>query len=660
MKTAQLVVLLIFGFFLIFSPNPISAQQKSGSIASDTSIPVGPADPAEIEAFLDDLFSQQMKDYHFAGITAAVVKDGQILLHKGYGYADLENQLLVDPAESLFRIGSVTKLFTWTAILQLYEQGKLDLDADIDTYLDFQIPDTFPEPITIKNLMSHTPGFEFLWYEALTSAPEQILPLHDRLVTHMPARVYPPGKVSAYSNYGVELAGYIVERVSGMPYADYIEANILEPLGMAHTTSRQPLPTNLAMGMSKGYVYSQNAYQLKEFQYLSTQPDGAISSTAEDMARFMIAHLQGGSLCSNRVILLDPCGSILKPATEQLMQTSLWGADPRLPGFAYGFMEWNFHGQRILYHAGDTLVFQSNLVLLPDQNLGFFYSYNTANPAVVPWDTTLIAFMQHYYPVELVASQPAPGFTSRAKAYTGNYFLARSSFKTIEKVNNLLQWIRITDSGDGALLLGLPISPIKARLEEIEPGLFREASTGLQFVFRVDNQANSVYLYDTHQPEAPFVKVPWHANPMLHYGLLIACVLIFLSTLVAGLFSGITSLLRRGEHASHPILARIARWTAILVVLLNVSALFAFLAIFLDGSSLVEMIGYGDMARINTILILWLVAAVLTIVLAALTFVSWKKGFWSGLARFHYALVTLAALAFIWFLNYWNLLGFRY
>jgi hypothetical protein len=299
-------------------------------------------------------------------------------------------------------------------------------------------------------------------------------------------------------------------------------------------------------------------------------------------------------------------------------------------------------------------------VLLPDQDLGFFYSYNTSNPSVVPWDTTLIAFLQHYFPVELVASQPAPGFTSRAEAYTGNYFLARRSFTTIEKVNNLLQWIQITDSGDGALLLGLPISPVKARLEEIEPGLFREASTGLQFVFQVDDQGHAVYLYDSHQPEAPFAKVAWHANPMLHYGLLFVCAVIFLSVLFAGLFSGIANLFKRGLRPPHSTLARFARWTAVLVALLDVSALFAFLAIFLSGSCLTEMIDYGEMSSINIILTIWLVAAVLSMFLAALTILVWKKGLWGLMARLHYILVALAAQAFVWFLNYWNLLGFRY
>ena len=603
-----------------------------------------------------------MEDYHFAGITAVVVKDGQTLFQKGYGYSDLENQIPVNPAETLFRIGSVTKLFTWTAVHQLSEQGKLDLGADINTYLDFQLPDTYPEPITLRHLMSHTGGFEAREFELGVRTPDEIKPLGQYLATHIPAREYPPGQVSVYSNYGTDLAGYIIERVAGMPYEDYIGANILQPLGMNHTTPRQPLPSSLAAEMSNGYIYAQNAYQQQDFQIGSTPSCGAISSTAEDMARFMLAHLQGGSLCPGGVNGNSSCASILQPATEQLMQSSLWGPDPRVPGYAHGFMEWNFNGQRILYHGGDTRVFQSMLVLLPEQNLGFFYAYNTMNPSVLPWDLTLIAFMQHYYPVDLAAFQPAPDFHARAETYTGRYFLARSSYTTIEKVNNLriTNWIELTASEDGALLIGLPISPQKIRLEELEPMLFREASTGIQLVFQMEDNGGGVYLYDAHQPSTPWVKMVWHQNPMLHYGLVIVCSVIFLSALLAGLFSAIARIFKRGDLAAQSLSVRFARRIALMVASLDLSALVAFLVVCLDRDGFGVMIAYGEMSAINLILTVWLAAAALTVGVVALTIVAWKQGFWGWMARIYYSMVALAALSFVWFLNYWNLLGFRY
>lgn len=663
MKTAKITILWI----IICSFMSSAARLAVASSVPHLGAPVNlkhrePTDPAEIETFLDQLFNQQMEEYHFAGIAAVVVKDGQTLFQKGYGYSDLENQIPVNPAETLFRIGSITKLFTWTAIHQLSEQGKLDLDADINTYLDFQIPDAYPEPITLRHLMSHTGGFEAREFELGVRNPGEIKPLGQYLAAHIPARVYPAGQVSVYSNYGTDLAGYIIERVAGMPYEDYIEANILKPLGMMRTTPRQPLPSWLAAEVSNGYIYVQNAYQQQDFQIGSTPSCGAISSTAEDMAQFMLAHLQGGSLCPGGVNGNSSCVSILQPDTEQLMQSSLWGPDPRVPGYAHGFMEWNFNGQRILYHAGDTRVFQSMLMLLPEQNLGFFYAYNTMNPAINPWDVTLIAFMQHYYPVDLAAFQPALGFHARAETYTGSYFLARSSYTTIEKVNNLriTNWIELTASEDGALLIGLPISPQKIRLEEVEPMLFREASTGIQLAFQMEDTGRVVYLYDAHQPSTPWVKMVWHQNPMLHYGLVIVCSVIFLSALLAGLFSAFARIFKRGDRAAQPASARFARRIALVVAILDLSALVAFLVVFLGINGFGAMIAYGEMSTINVILTVWLAAAVLTLGVVALTIIAWKQGFWGRMARIHYSLVTLAALAFVWFLNYWNLLGFRY
>jgi CubicO group peptidase (beta-lactamase class C family) len=157
----------------------------------------GPTDRAELEAFLDEELGREMEKHHIAGAAVSVVKDGKLYFAKGYGSADLENGIPVDPEQTVFRIGSLAKLFTWTAVMQLAEQGKLDLDADINTYLDFRIPDTYPQPITLKHLMTHTPGFEDRYYERLASDPNDLLPPREWLVSHMPARVRPPGDAAA-------------------------------------------------------------------------------------------------------------------------------------------------------------------------------------------------------------------------------------------------------------------------------------------------------------------------------------------------------------------------------------------------------------------------------------------------------------------------------
>src|SRR5215204_4549329 len=290
----------------------------------------GPTDPAELEAFLDKLLGKEMKKHHIAGAAVSVVKDGKLFFAKGYGDADLKKGVPVDPERTTFRIASVTKLFTWSAVMQLAEQGKLDLNADINTYLDFRIPDTYPQPVTLKDLMTHTAGFEDLYYERLAKDPNELVPPREWLVSHMPARVRPPGEVAAYSSYGAALAGYIVARVSGEPYDRYVQEHILNPLGMAHTTAQSPTPPDIRAQASEGYTYEDGAFKAfpdySDMGQPAMAPAGGIQSSATDMARFMIAQLQDG-----RHGDADAAGGrILDESTLRQMHSTLYTPDPRL------------------------------------------------------------------------------------------------------------------------------------------------------------------------------------------------------------------------------------------------------------------------------------------------------------------------------------------
>src|SRR5579875_3576638 len=250
-------------------------------------------DPQDLETLLDGMMAAQMQDDHIPGATISVVQNGHFLFTAGYGYADLQQGKPVSDATTLFRIGSVSKLFTWTAVMQLAEEGKVDLHADVNTYLKtFKIPATFPQPITLANLLTHTAGFEDSTTDIFVPDAQDLQPLGIWLATHMPARVYPPGVVTAYSNYGATLAGYIVEQVSGMPFDQYIEQHIFKPLNMNQSTFRQPLPPDLAPNMSQGYTFVNGVYRADPFEDVQVWPAGAMSTTADDMANFMIAQLQ--------------------------------------------------------------------------------------------------------------------------------------------------------------------------------------------------------------------------------------------------------------------------------------------------------------------------------------------------------------------------------
>src|SRR5690625_1500625 len=257
------------------------AAQPSPATDSITSAPA--MTRADLAAFFDGLVPFAMHRSDIAGGVVVVVRDDKVLFASGYGYANVAAQTPVSPKTTLFRVGSISKLFTWTAVMQLVEKGKLDLDRDINDYLDFTIPPRYGKPITLRNLMTHTPGFEDT-AKGLMPATAADVDLARYLKSHIPARIFPPGEIVAYSNYGAGLAGYIVQRVSGEPFADYIAQHILQPLGMAHSTFAQPLPPAFASMLSAGYKRASSGVP-QPFELVDPAPAGALSSSAMDMAR---------------------------------------------------------------------------------------------------------------------------------------------------------------------------------------------------------------------------------------------------------------------------------------------------------------------------------------------------------------------------------------
>jgi CubicO group peptidase (beta-lactamase class C family) len=583
----------------------------------------------------------EMKDNHIPGAVVAVVKDGKLLFAQGYGYADLEKQVAVDPERTLFRPGSVSKLFTWTAVMQLVEQGKLALDADVNTYLDFTIPATYPQPITLKNLLTHTPGFEDKSEGLFILKPEKLMSLGQYLKSNLPARVFPPGTLGAYSNYGNALAGYIVERVAGMPFSEYVEKNIFAPLGMTHSTFRQPLPTQLAVDMSGGYNYSQGEFLKGSFEVVQAYPAGALSASATDLAKFMIAHLQNGQSGSVR---------ILAESTAKQMHSSLFSHDPRITGMAYGFFEDILNGQRVISHGGDTILFHSGLFLLPDQNTGLFVSTNSAGGAGVS-ARLFHLFMDRYYPVSpQPAPQSAPGFAQRIAPYLGEYYPARSNTTTFEKFLQLTQPVQISLSGEGRLLVS--IRGQITQMVEIEPGLLQDLNNpDSHMALRADQ--SGTYLL----PTAPmaFIKLPWYGTSIFQ-GLLLVCGLLFFFCTTLGWGLSFLSGLRKREP--RPLLTRLARLVGVLFGLTFVVFLFGFLAIFVDVDPAfgVPRIFFEMPPSMSFVMALPRIVAGLGVVMLLFCILAWAKRYWTAAGRIHYSLLALTGAALVWVLYYWNFL----
>lgn len=431
----------------------------------------------DVEAFLDGIVPLQLSQGDIAGATIAIVKDGKVLFAKGYGYADLEKKRPVSVEETLFRPGSVSKLFTWTAVMQLFEQGKLDFDRDVNEYLDFRIPDAFGQPISLKNLLAHTPGFEEQIKDLFTT--ESTSPnLGEYLKTHIPARIFPPGTVPAYSNYGAALAGYIVERVSGLPFEQYVDENIFKPLGMTHSTFVQPLPSALAPNMSNGYKLASDG--AKPFEGIVPFPAGSMSSSGADMARFMLAHLQDGQLDGAR---------ILRPETARLMHSRLFALDAASNGMCYGFYEESRNGQRIIGHGGDTVYFHSDLHLMPDSGVGFFVSHNSLGrgsplPRTMLWESLLDRYFPYTAP-----DTPTPGSAKEdAKAVSGTYMLSRRSDTSFLKAATLLSEFSVSAAADGSIEVAQLTGPNgkPKRWREVAPMTFLEENGQDKLVFKPD------------------------------------------------------------------------------------------------------------------------------------------------------------------------------
>ncbi len=232
---------------------PLMAQQPAAVPAPAAASAPATLTATDAEAWLDGYMPYALKRGGVAGAVVVVVKDGQVLVEKGYGVSDTKTGAPVDPKKTLFRPGSVSKLFTWTAVMQQVEAGKIDLDADVNKYLDFKIPPRDGKPVTMRNIMTHTTGFEETSKGLIVLEPKNLPTLEHELKKWVPTRVFAPGTTPAYSNYGAALAGYIVQRVSGEDFDAYVENHIFKPLGMANATFRQPLPASLAPQMSKGY-----------------------------------------------------------------------------------------------------------------------------------------------------------------------------------------------------------------------------------------------------------------------------------------------------------------------------------------------------------------------------------------------------------------------
>lgn len=603
------------------------------------------ADARDLEAFFDGAIRVQMENKHIAGGVVAVVANGKVVFTKGYGYADIAARQQVDPETTMFRIASISKPFTWTAVMQQVEAGKLDLNEDVNKYLmkGVQIPSTMQQPITLKNFLTHTPGFDDYVIGLFAHEPDK-RPLGEILKAQMPLRVRPPGTLASYSNHGTALAGYVVECVANQPWEEYIEQKITKPLGMTHTLVRQPAANQLPAEVSKSYKWEGGQYVVQGFEYCPAAPAGCISSSAGDMAKFMLAHLGDGQLGNVR---------ILKTETTKQMREPLFRHDDRVSAMCYGFFEEKRHGVRLIGHGGDTLYFHSLMQLIPEKNVGIFLSFNTDTSAGVR-DQIQEAFLQRYFPQPLQPrAKSVTGFSERSSKIAGEYGGTRYSHTSIAKLGALLSIAEVTINPDETITI--TVAEKASRYVEKEPFLFRELDGTREALFQTDKEGNVVHLFFGNGPHSSAIKLRWYETSTVQLGLLFVSLGVFATAVLIWPAVGWTLRGLTSETIRRTWLSALLSWLTWLMCLLGILFVGGLTAVLTDPSEIA--FGLTPLAQ----KLLWLppVIAGLSVITLLGCLLAWIARYWRVSGRLHYTLVALAGVGLVWFMYHWNLLVYQ-
>lgn len=462
-----------------------------------------------------------------------------------------------------------------------------------------------------------------------------------------PRRVFPPGTVISYSNYGFELAGEMVADLTGTPFAEYVERSIFRPLGMVHS-SFVPPPDSVS-DVARGYRYQGGKFQPVGQPVASVSPAGSATSTATDVAHFMIAHLEDGRYGETRV---------LSESAARLMHQRQISNHPRLPGMGLGFWEEFKNGQRALQHGGDLEGFQSRLYLLPDKNVGLFVAINTASREL-PLDVTN-QFMDRFYPAPKPPAASAPAPKDSLPRYVGSYLWTRCPRSTIGKVAASSFEIKVTSEAAGTLTLTYPFVFPWGKIDytEVEPLLFRPFPGSIntdEIGFREGHRGRITFLFEG--PLA-FERLRWWETTPIQRASGASLLGIFLLAFLGLAGHYVLRRRRKLPPISTSPLARAARVLVWIVSLLNLG--------FVAGATATIAVvgpyglGSGVPTPIKWLLVIPLVTAILSAALLGLNVLAWKRSWWTPATRLLHSIYTLVALAFVAYLNYWNLLGFRY
>lgn len=640
---------------LIAATTAVLLATFGGNALAADPAPAAELTRADVEAWLDGYMPYAIGTADIAGGVVVVVKGGEVIALKGYGYADVASKRPVDPERTLFRAGSVSKLVTHTALMQLVEQGKVDLDGDIKQYLDIPVPDAFGKPVTVHQLTTHTSGFEELVRGLMASDPARHMPIETYVRETKPSRIFPPGEVPSYCNYCVTLEGYIVQRVSGEKFDDYLDKHIFSPLGMNDSTFRQPLPEKFAEQMSSGYSLASQP-QPAYFELVGPAPAGSLSTTGADMGRFMIAWLHAFN---------GTASPMLGHEAAQRMQTTMFRAVPASVGMAVGFFERDRNGHRVREHGGDTQYFHSKLAMFMDDDVGIFVSFNSTGKqgaAGTIREAVFAQFADRYFPAPLPELAKSPQALERAQLVAGRYASSRRAETTFFKLFTLMGQATIAPDAQGALSMpGLnELSGQPKKWYEAAPFAWRDGHGPELFAAKMDGQRVQMLSTDEAGGILVFLPVPWQqSGAWILPTILVASVILLLAALTWPIAAW-----RRRRRATPLALSprelsiyRLARVVAVVDV---VFLLGWFMLVSAVGSDLAAFDGHLDWAFL-VLHVLGFIGAVGALValwngwLAVAGKRGWKATTWN-------VALGLSCLAVSWFGFAYNLIqfGLRY
>jgi CubicO group peptidase (beta-lactamase class C family) len=659
MPVARNLARLIAICWLVFTvSSPAQAPQLPtlGPKQPTAPIPLPPSNPAtppqltpqDVTAFLDGFLPLQLQRDDVAGATIAITQNGQPLILKGYGYADWKKKTPVDPVTTTFRPGSISKLFTYVSMMQLVEQGKLDLDTDVSRYLDFPInpgPSGIGSaPITLRNLATHTAGFEESLHD-FGSDKSGKLPysLRDYLLRNQPNRFAPPGKALAYSNYGIAMIGYIVQRVSGEPFADYVQHHIFTPLGMTHSTFAQPLPA----GFSATLGYKSTEAPDTGFEGVTAVPAGGLSSTAADMAIFGQMLLNHGTLNGY---------PILRPSSVTTLFTPQFTPAPGVNPWNLGFYTERRNGIDFIGHGGDLIANHSRLWLDPTHNLVIFISYNSERAGGVAREELFEAFVDRYLPGP--ATHPAYlKLSSKELApYAGDYLSSRREDSTKFRLLSMGDIRKVETTKDGDLTISTA-KDFHGHLLHFHPigndSFYEEQTQNTLHFERAANGHINGYATPSHADRVPLPERP------LVFGILAnLSLLTILAACIAPIVRTFRRIFQRGRPAVAPQpgtlwLTRPLQLAAFAI--LAVVAYVIFLVKHFGDISNFYQIGhldnYFNLQNVLTLL------ALLAIVVGVISGIKVLRGQLRFITKLKFALVTLSCLYCSWFFLYFHLIG---